>query len=311
MSVLGFEFAGGSIPGRDHLGRSDILVGRNNQDALLWQDFGDSAVAVVCDGCGSSPHSEVGAKILARLVISAVRSQYLCLPRVTAAARQALPADDFWEAVRNEALANLRILVLELAGASDQFERTVRDYCLSTVVGVLLCPEGAALFSIGDGIIALNGEILELGPFPNNEPPYLAYGLLSRTHAPRFMVRNIAPLESIDSLLIGTDGVSAFLTVADRRLPGKKEAAGPLQQFWTESKFFRNPDAVRRRLALMNSEVRWAAPDTGRPEIDLGLLRDDTTLVVARRALPKEVHTVERGLPEGQTDSAGSLHHPG
>src|SRR4051794_26892607 len=67
-----FEVAAGSVPGRDHLGRGNLLAGRNNQDAYAWSCSEAGLVAVVCDGCGGGRHSEVGAQLGARLLVTAL-----------------------------------------------------------------------------------------------------------------------------------------------------------------------------------------------------------------------------------------------
>ena len=58
-----FEWAAGSVAGRDHR-----RVGRNSQDAVRVVGDDGALVAVVTDGCGSAPHSEVGAHLLAQLL---------------------------------------------------------------------------------------------------------------------------------------------------------------------------------------------------------------------------------------------------
>ena len=62
-----FEAAAGTIVGTAHL-----HAGRNGQDGFAIHRRGDVTVAVVTDGCGSSPHSEVGAKIGAAIVARCV-----------------------------------------------------------------------------------------------------------------------------------------------------------------------------------------------------------------------------------------------
>jgi len=52
-----FEYASGSIIGRNH-----VLAGKNNQDAYHISVNERFIAVVVCDGCGSGKHSEVGAK---------------------------------------------------------------------------------------------------------------------------------------------------------------------------------------------------------------------------------------------------------
>jgi hypothetical protein len=240
VTVTSFEIAGGTVTGRAH-----VAAGRNNQDAFCWASDADALVAVVCDGCGSGPHSEVGAQIGARLVVQAA-SRLL---------RTHLDVSGLLEQVRQDVLASLRLLAHGMTSASS-FSRTVADHFLFTIVGLLITPLGATTFSLGDGLIVINGERTQLGPFPNNEPPYLGYALLPDRGAPArlaFEVHRSMAVSEVQSLVLGTDG-----------------AIDLDSQFWADDRFFKNPDMVRRRLTVLN---RAAA----------GRLSDDTTLVVVRR----------------------------
>ncbi|XXX80310.1 protein phosphatase 2C domain-containing protein [Sorangium sp. So ce134] len=265
-----FEVAGGTVTGTDHL-----AVGRPNQDAYAFRAEGGCLAAVVCDGCGSGARSEVGAALGARLVTD----------QVLGALRRGgdLESPETWEEVRRGALAPLRAVA---GGMGGSLAEVVSTYFLFTVVGLAVSGDRACAFSLGDGLIALGDELLRLGPFPRNEPPYLAYGLLDRPpggEAPRFTVHRALPSSALQTALLGTDGAIDLLE-SSRRIPGGGGEVGPLSSFWEDDRYFRNPDAVRRRLALINRSVARPVWKEERIEREGGLLRDDTTLVVARRA---------------------------
>lgn len=272
LMEIQWEVAGGSVTGREHL-----RVGKNNQDAWYWQTSGDSTIAVVCDGCSSGMHSEVGATFGVRLV--------------TAAIAQALRAEDisqpgFWQIVYQEVLQQLSKLVFIL---NDHSLQTIYDYWLFTIVGAVITPAVTTLFTIGDGVLLLNGEVVPVPTFSGNAPPYLAYGLLKSSPMPaealQFNVHHCLPTDGVQSLLIGTDGVKDLMTVADQPLPGKRELVGQIEQFWQNDRYSHNPDQIRRRLSLMNREV--IQPDWKQQQLNrfAGLLPDDTTLIVIRRKL--------------------------
>jgi hypothetical protein len=257
-----FEIAGGSVTGRAH-----FAAVRNNQDAFCWASDADGLVAVVCDGCGSGPHSEVGAQLGSRLLVRAA----------TRLLRSNLEAADLLDQLGQDVLASLRVLAREMSIDASSFSRAVTDHFLFTIVGVLITARRATLFSLGDGLAIVNGERTQLGPFPNNEPPYLGYALLpgardrGDSEPVSFEIHRSMAASELQSLLLGTDGAVELETVAERPIPGRGEAVGPLSQFWNDDRFFRNPDMVRRRLAVLNRGPRG------------GLLADDTTLVVVRR----------------------------
>jgi hypothetical protein len=265
-----FEIAGGSITGQAHL-----AAGRNNQDAFCWAVNGAGLVAVVCDGCGTAPHSDVGAKLGAQLVVQAAARLLT----------SDLDPSEILEQVRRDVLERLRGLAAEMSvetstsapGGVATFARTVLEYFLFTIVGVVITPRHATTFSLGDGLVVFNGDCRLLGPFPNNEPPYLGYALLSRSSSERssFEVHRPVPVDEVRSLLLGTDGAVDLEASADRAVHGREETVGSLSQFWTDDRFFRNADMVRRRLTIVSRRPRGS------------LLPDDTTLVIVRRK-PRE-----------------------
>jgi hypothetical protein len=287
MPVGGYQITGGSIPGRDHIGRNEILLGRNNQDAFRWHVSEDAIMALVCDGCGSAPHSEVGAKVGAELLIRALDSRL----REYRGKEDSLISRSVLEMllndVRLDVLGRLTDLARQLAGGSNSLVQPVTDYLLFTVVGLFITEHCGCIFSIGDGVWALNGELHRLGPFPGNAPPYLSYGLipekcLSMQHDVHFKLFGPFATGLIESLLIGTDGAADLVDAENRCIPGSEEQVGPLSQFWEDDQFFRNPDAVRRRLSVINREVKRFEADGTVCRMP-GLLRDDTTLIALRR----------------------------
>ena len=289
MNLHSFEVSSGSITGRDHLGRGEVLVGRNNQDALYYEHTSSALIAVVADGCGSAPYSEVGARLGARLLVRGLSS---ALAESGAAGSgkegEGLASPAFWEELRQRMLKKLRLLALQLSGTPEQFETALRDYFLFSLLGAVLTPLQGCVFAIGDGVYALNGVVHQLGPFADNTPPYLAYGLLQTRFSAipellRFQIPAVFPADELQTLLIGTDGALDLINAKDKTVPGSAEQAGPISQFWEKDIFFRNPDALRRWLALLNREVRRLDGSPAVLNRQSGLLRDDTTLVVMRR----------------------------
>ncbi len=259
-----YEIAGGTVTGRSH-----ALAGKPNQDAHAWLCRDDVLVAVVCDGCGSGAHSEVGARLGARL----------CTARLAArlAEGAALDAPALWSGLRDDVLGSLRELCRAMGG---HLAETVTCHFLFTVVGLAFTGEEGCVFAAGDGIAAVDGAVQRLGPFPGNEPPYLGYGLVSPA-APGFAV--IRAFKGARTALIGSDGAADLADLAPRPLPGGGAEVGPLASFWEEDRYFQNRDALRRRLALVNREVTRPRWEERRIERDVGLLGDDTTVVVVRR----------------------------
>lgn len=264
-----FELASGSAIGREH-----VRVGKNNQDASCWRVTEQGVIAVVCDGCGSGTHSEVGAKLGARLLVE-------ILQRALVSDRPLEP-ETMGQTLQQALLAQLRPVAEALGGDRTQ---TVHDYLLFTIAGVVITPVMASIFTLGDGVIAINNEVIHLGPFVNNAPPYLAYGLFEKTvsDALQIKVLQTLPTDQVQSLLLGTDGVADLVAVAGEPLPGRSELVGDIDQFWQDDRYFRNPDQVRRRLTLINREVSTFHAPSQQWLRQPGLLPDDTTLIAIRR----------------------------
>jgi len=257
-----FEMAGGSVVGRAH-----VQACRNNQDAFTWEVTSKAVVAVVCDGCSGGRHSEVGAKVAAR-VVSAAMSRRLVAREMDEAVI---------EEVGCEALEKLGTLA-SLLGTSRE---AVGEHLLFTVLGVAVTEKLTCVFGLGDGLYAVNDEVQVLGPFPGNAPPYLGYGLLEGHRGFKLGLHCLVPTREVRSLMIGTDGVGELRAAASRNVPGRLAPVGPLSSFWSEGRYFANPDAVRRRLSLINRDASRVTV-TGIVR-EPGLLSDDTTMVVLRR----------------------------
>ncbi|PZO41508.1 MAG: protein phosphatase [Pseudanabaena frigida] len=252
-----FNYASGSIIGRNH-----VLANKNNQDAFRVVRRSQFMAAVVCDGCGSGNHSEVGAKLGARMVIETIAD---LLNQDLAIGNQ-----DFWNIVQTNLLQKLKGFVAIAQGDLEFAMEFVNDYLLFTIVGVLITPSETVTFSMGDGTIAMNGKLNQIPTYPDNAPPYLAYGLY-RPEFVSFAIRDCLPTLELESILIATDGIDDLVKVEN------------INQFWEEDRYFKNPDAIRRKLAMLNRED--VKPDWNQRELikQSGVLSDDTTLVAIRK----------------------------
>ncbi len=283
-----FEVASGSTIGRDHL-----RLGKNNQDSHYIFSSELATIAVVCDGCGSSEHSEVGAKIGAQLTGAVIQSLLI-------SANMAINAK-FWMEVRQNILVNLYVIAKTME-FDNSLIQILHNYFLFTIVGVFITQSETCVFSIGDGVVAVNDRVKAMDIFPNNAPPYIAYGVEAMINEqeksphqlysfltnsdsliPIFHIHEQLPTEQVQSVLIGSDGVGDLIRVEERLIPGKQECVGAIAQFWQEDRYFSNPDMIRRQLSLINREVTrfdWASQ---RLVKEVGLLPDDTTLIAIRR----------------------------
>ena len=255
--VDSFEYAIGSIIGRNH-----VLAGKNNQDAYHIVSNPKFITAVVCDGCGSGKHSEVGAKLGTRMVSNAIAdllNQGL-----------AISESEFWHVLKINLLQKLTDFIAIANADPESVMEFVNNYLLFTIVGLVITPSETVAFSMGDGAIAVNGKLTQIPTYPDNAPPYIAYGLY-RPDAISFEICDRLPTSELESILIATDGIDDLVKVED------------INQFWQEDRYFKNPDAIRRKLAVLNREE--VKPDWQKRELikRSGVLSDDTTLVVIKK----------------------------
>lgn len=262
-----FELAGGSVAGTNH--RRGVPT--NCQDAFCISQGPWGSIAVIADGCSSGDDSEVGAAIGVRLVAYSLE-RHLSKGRPATAS--------LLRRVHQETVSHLHVLAKSMG---ESLSEVVARYFLFTLVGVAITDENATFFSIGDGVIVVNGEEIRLLPSEENEPLYIGYALTGsrltddNPNALDFRIARQLPPRELESFLIGTDGVCDVIEKAEALLPGEVEPFGAVSQFWREERYFTRKVAITRRLNLMARD-RFASDGAK----DGGRLPDDTTLVVGR-----------------------------
>lgn len=270
-----FELASASVQGKEH-----VRTGRNNQDAVYVHSTDQYVIAVVADGCGSSPHSEVGAQLGVRMAAKIIAAEF---------GKHGLGSYPW---INHALVSQLNLIKRWLGG--DPLE-AIRDYLLFTLVGVIITPEWTEFFAFGDGVVTVNGELFTILPpqsgddASDNAPAYPAYQLFEpgvlQVPADELTFRLIKRLrtDDLDSFLIGTDGVSDLVNAEGQRLPGKSEVVKSLSTLWNGDDYFCNPDNLRRYLTRVNQQSIKLDRKNGGLVRETGLLPDDTTLVVGRR----------------------------
>lgn len=294
-----FEIAMGGIRGGDHEANNS-----NGQDAYSIVSMPNNLgiVGIVCDGCGSCPHSEVGAKMFAKALASGL-------------ARNALTHDSLktnpvalLNNTRDELLGVLSVTVDRMLNPSalsinSERKRVLNNYFLFTTMGFIIYKNDLLFFCLGDGVMAINDCVLKMPSWPDNKPPYLAYWLCDDYGGftkeqldfqfPLGYGENasedsskppyVHPLGHTDNILVGSDGLRFLIDNEKTPIPTRQEELiGPLSQFWENNFFFKNPDGIRRRLAIINRPRN--RPDWKKFQIDhqAGCLRDDIALIVMR-----------------------------
>ncbi len=271
-----FESTSGTVIGTYH-----IKTNKNNHDSLFYVENKDHIVAIVCDGCGSGSHSEVGSSIgVTSLAWELTRSG------IHRAGNDAQKVAKLLESIRHLMINRISSCAYRVGLP---FVKVISEYFLFTIVAVVIGKENTYVFSLGDGTYNLNGTTTVIGPFENNAPPYIAYGaIVDRLNGItendlRFVVNEIIPTEELQSIVICTDGIDDFIAAENKKIPGKDELVGPLSQFWTNDLFFKNHTTLERRLCLINRTFTKINRKTKAIQVERGHLLDDTTLIAIRR----------------------------
>jgi hypothetical protein len=249
-----FEIAFGSTIGNDHK-----LLGRNNQDYFVVKKNNDKIVGIVCDGCGSGAHSEVGAKIGANIIVDRIMSSTNLTP-----------------AIRKVLHSEIAHIAAMMCGDSSKVNTVIWDYFLFTIMGFIIEKDKTVIFSIGDGVYSLNGEKYAI-EYENNAPPYIMY------ENSTFKLLQTVDTKDLNSLIIGSDGLNDIERCKDNLDPFGKNLIGGIDQFVDGDKYFYNRDNVRRRLDIINRSLTTVVD--GNIIKTKGVLRDDTTLIAVRRKI--------------------------
>jgi hypothetical protein len=280
-----FRIAGGSVPGTEHIGSINSILGKANQDAFGWIEEESEGfkqiLALVCDGSSSGDNSEVGASIGLQVLLSLFQ-QEIRKAQITTAAQM----NRVLETVTEDFCKRLRIILGTFVRDGLSREEVIRSYFLFTIVGVFVGHDKTFVFALGDGVFCVNGTIRTLGPFVGNAPPYIAYNLLPAvaskfTNGVDLTVEEEIDTSLLEDLLIGTDGCNDLLKT--------KQLSKSFQPLFADQSYFDNPAKVGRMLRQLNNvQLSFSAQPQGtnftlERQTTEGALPDDTTMILIRR----------------------------
>ena len=227
------------------IGARHQRAGRNGQDAAVSVTRAGVTIAVVCDGCSSGASSEVGARLGAALFARVLGDKLV--------GGECVRERSVWEATRAEVAKILARVVNE----SVDLESAIHDHLLFTIVAAALTHDGAAIWALGDGAYAVDGAVTGLGPFENNEPPYLAYDLLAKPAQAHFEV-----VDRAARIIVATDGIddlardfSAFTPALTAHPDGLRRKLAQLSRSeeridWVQQRVVRTPAVLQDDLAI-------------------------------------------------------------
>jgi len=252
MSGLPFQIRGGKKIGREH-----ARWGKNCQDGyafkkttILGQDY---LIGAVADGCGQGENSEVAGIMSSIFVVNQV--QHLLryqMPIIQIPAALYPSVVGFLEAIRKQIPFK----------DSQEIVGFIQNYLLATILGFVIGEDKGVVFHAGDGLIAINEEILAIEY--DNVSPYLGYHLVPQSalqggtlELPRTFAVQFLDVATLDKLAIASDGFSKSL----------------LRRMWHEA------EPVSLGIQLWMNWIN--GPRNPSPET--GLFYDDAAVVVVER----------------------------
>lgn len=206
-----FTHTKGSIIGSTH--RNNF---KNNQDFHWVIEDENSIIAIVADGCGSGAHSEVGAGLITPIIADKIK--------------RFLQDNSIEDSIR----LSFESIVEFIKDLSPKYPlnqaETIENFFLFTIVGAIITKDETVIFTVGDGVYAINGSIHVIDQ--NNAPNYLGYYTLKNT-SPEFTINVKMPTEAVDSIIIASDGATDIIKNQDQQVKFglQMKKVGNLTQF--------------------------------------------------------------------------------
>jgi hypothetical protein len=269
MSLLAtFEVVSGSTTGAAH--RCTTPPGPN-QDRVrtLVTTEGKQIVAVISDGCSSGSLSQIGAALTVDVLVTGIYNRLQSKKPLTRKWFKKLYwflVESLWDDARLQLPTTQQN---DIDAIFDVLKRrgqaTANGFILDAVSGNLY------RFGIPEVFGILNGNRFVWPAAKEHHAPYPAgaYHNRGEEHFGDFHVE-VAPLDQLTTLMMGTDGVERLLAVCDTPKPftGMSRPVGPIEQIFTRREFYADPDACNGWLNSLAAA---------------GFLADDTSLVGVRR----------------------------
>jgi len=245
-----FSIVQGSMAGEPH-----VREGGNNQDAFLVDRTDDYIIGVVCDGVSAGKYSQVGAAIIAKLIMVSLKAHLILID---------VPFEQINSGRLKEFIGLVRVPILQkistiIRTMSDPFDDTlfvsedlnfVANYMCATSLWFVVTKEYYFTVRTGDGVIMINDIIEEFDSGASNAPDSLTYGALWNPiegAGSNMSLHKWGPTNELINLMVGSDGVSLFNKKASvEMIDGNRQ--GSIMQFFQDDRFVRNPLLVQRQL---------------------------------------------------------------
>lgn len=186
------------------IGRDHEFSKKNRQDFCIIKNKDHRIVGVVCDGCGESKYSEVGAALFGNVLLNE-------LLEVPLQNEEALKY-----CIDTKLRSFLEIMELTLGTFTAQEEiDLIADYFLTTFIFCIIDDLNIWIGHCGDGVIITDNKIESIDH--SGKPHYFAYNLIPKEALNRepsglegIKIQCI-PIEVINRIVIATDGLQPLV----------------------------------------------------------------------------------------------------
>lgn len=277
-----FAYAAASVQGSKHYVR-----GMNNQDAYVLTSTDTLSIGIVADGCSRSgiynSHTEVGAHMGCSLLAECIkRYQHLF---------DVIDTKDWLDLIYRRLIEKIQ----QILWISKSDISWIVNHWEFSILGYVISPEKTVIFGCGDGIYSINGTRKTIGPFPNNEPPYLLFSLFKEPPPSidptllTFTLHEEIQTSTMDTLWIGSDGVEYLYDESKLKSDNLHYPFITIEAMMHDPKVFEElPEKafnlyatrVLEKFTKEKMKIDYQKQDTKKSG---GILHDDTTVILVKR----------------------------
>ncbi len=277
-----FAYASASVQGSKHYAR-----GMNNQDAFHVTSTDTLSLGIVADGCSRSgiysSHTEVGAHMGSALLAACIRQHEHLFDTLDSKA---------WLDIVYRSLIEKVQQILWISKSDIQW---IVNHWEFSILGYVISPTKTVIFGCGDGIYSLNGTRKTIGPFANNEPPYLLFSLFKSPPESidpsllTFTLHEELPTAELQELWVGTDGVEYLYDMTKLKSDNLHYPFITIENLMNDQKVFEKqpndeynlyPTRVLEKFTKEKMKIDYQKQDTKKSG---GILHDDTTVILVKR----------------------------
>lgn len=273
---------GGSAIGQRHLKNGESMQDRHKitflDDNKTW------GIAVICDGAGSSKHSDLAAELIVNEISAQMKK--LCAENfLWHHKRKKLPSKDRWRRDSRRVLSKVAKLIPEY---SKQHNIPVKElYC--TVIVVIFTPLGLLTAHVGDGRGGYCTNDGEWKPFMKpyrgkvkNSTVFIVPKIFKNKTRIKKYVRSRVIKEPVAGFTIMSDGCESFAYLCNVRDEATGSLIDPNVPF---HKFFQPltkwiGSITERGFSEKSIQGKWGAFLEGKTSQPIANERDDKTLIV-------------------------------